>query len=536
MLPPRRPTFLVHRVPFLSLSVLRTSAGRGRLLRFVLLLGFLILAGRYWHPYHGFTQFLQIDAEVATRMVPVLRDAPIYIHENPGGYDGAYYAQIATNPALNDPALKAAIDDAGYRSRRILLSAVAWALGGGEPVTAARAYATLNLVLWFALAIVLWGIFPLDTWRGNFAWAAVLFSAGVLFSVRLALTDLAALLLTAIAGLLLGRAKPGAAGGFIGLAALTRETAVLGLVMFWENLREILSRPKRTLLVLVAALLPLALWLLYVRHTFGGSSVGQSNLALPLAGWLARWPELVRGWDTAGNPFLVVESVLEHIALTVQAIYLVWRPQKDCRWWRLGMASLLLMIVLGHAVWGGFPNATSRVLLPLTLAFNVRAVRDRARLGWFLLGNLSIFAGLHAFWLPPGTPHELPAHRTWETRTLLETDDRWSVAEWSRKYRWAWCAENGGLSFRMWPHRPQAQLELQLRGVTPRELEVWHEGRVVWEGRIGDRPQWITLPALPAVHGRLQLELRSPTPPTDEGANNTARSISFACFGARLVD
>ena len=523
-------------MPFQPIPFLRTPAARGRLLRFALLVGFVVLAGRYWHPYHGFTQFLQIDSEVASRMMPALRDAPIFIQPEPGGYDGAYYAQIATNPTLDDPALKTAIDDAGYRARRILLSAVAWVLGGGEPVAAARAYAVLNLGLWFALAAVLWRLFPVDSWRGNFAWTALLFGAGVLFSVRLALTDLAALLLTATAGLLLGRMKPGAAGGLIGLAALTRETAVLGLVMFWENLRETLRSPGRTLLVLVAALLPLALWLLYVRHTLGGSSVGQRNLTWPLAGWLARWPELARGWDTTGNPFLVVESVLEHVALTVQAAYLLWRPQKDCRWWRLGLASLVLLVILGHAVWGGFPNAATRVLLPLTLAFNVRAVRDRARLGWFLLGNLSVFAGLHAFWLPPGTPHELPAHRTWETRMLLETDDRWSVAEWNRKHRWAWSAGEGGLSFRMWPHRPQARLELELRGLTPRELEVWHEGRVVWRGRIGDRPEWIALPELPVVKGRLQLELRSPVSPTAEGADNTARRISFACFGARLVE
>lgn len=501
-----------------------------------MLLGFAVLTGRYWHPYHGFTQFLQMDAEVTARIMPALREAPVYVHTDPGSYDGAYYAQIATNPALDDPALKTAIDNAGYRARRILLSAVAWALGGGEPITAVRAYAVLNLVLWFALAAVLWPLFPVDAWRGNVAWTAMLFGAGVLFSVRLALTDLTALLLTASAGLLLARARPGAAGGLIGLAALTRETAVLGLAMFWDNLRDILARPGRTALVLIGALLPLGLWLLYVRHTLGGSSLGESNLTWPLAGWWARWPELVQGWDTAGNPSLVIESGLEHVALTVQALYLVWRPKWDCRWWRLGATSLALLVILGHAVWEGFPNAATRVLLPLTLAFNVRAVRDRARFGWLLLGNLSVIAGVHTFWQPPGSPHELPAHRTWETRTLLETDDRWSVAEWNRKHRWAWCAGEGGLSFRMWPHRSQARLELEVRGLTPRDLEVWHEGRVVWRGRIGDRPEWISLPELPAINGRLQLELRSPMPPTAEGADNTARSISFACFGARLVE
>ncbi|HEY8996019.1 MAG TPA: hypothetical protein VIM71_15240, partial [Lacunisphaera sp.] len=70
----------------------------------------------------------------------------------------------------------------------------------------------------------------------------------------------------------------------------------------------------------------------------------------------------------------------------------------------------------------------------------------------------------------------------------------------------------------------------------PRELEVRHAGATVWRGHIGDRPEWIVLPELPASRGRLELELHSETPPAQEGVANTARGISFACFGARLVE
>jgi hypothetical protein len=80
------------------------------------------------------------------------------------------------------------------------------------------------------------------------------------------------------------------------------------------------------------------------------------------------------------------------------------------------------------------------------------------------------------------------------------------------------------------------RVELQVRGVTPRELEVRQGGATVWRGQIGDRPQWIALPELPAERGRLQLELRSSAPSTAEGVANTARGISFACYGARLVE
>lgn len=522
-------------LPRLSVS-LRSAVLWSRLARIALLIFFAWLAGRFWHPYHGFTQFLQIDAEMAAVMVPSLREGTLFIEPSPGSYDGGYYAQIATSPGLHDPALRTAIDDVGYRARRILLGAVAWILGGGEPLAVAHLYAWLNPVLWFALAAVLWRVFPPGTVSADLAWAALLFGAGVLYSVRLALTDLTALLLTAGAVRLVESERRGGAAGLIGLAGLTRETAVLGVAALWPDPRAGRRDWGRALLLAFGALLPLLLWLLYVRHAVGASGAGQRNLAWPLAGWLHRWPELLRGWAALDNPLLVFGCVLEHAALTVQGFYLLLRPRRDCPWWRTGMASLVLLVCLGHAVWGGFPNAATRVLLPLTLAFNVRVVRDRAWLGWLLVGNLSVFAGVHLMWQPPGTSRQLPVYGSWNNAQLLETDARWSVAEWNRKWRWAWCVGEGGLVFRVKPHRPSVRLDLQLRGVTPREIEVWHAGACVWRGSIGDRPQWISLPELPMDRGRLLLELRSQGPPDAGDMANTARGISFACFGARVVE
>jgi hypothetical protein len=514
----------------------RLPLARSRTLRVVLLLAFAWLGLRFWNAYYGFTQFLQIDAEMAAQIVPALREAPVFIATDAGGYDGGYYAQIATNPALDPAILHPAIDDAGYRARRILLGAVAWVLGGGDAVRVAHAYAGLNVGLWFVLAAVLWRVFPAGSSRDDLAWAALLFGAGVLFSVRLALTDLAALLLTAGAVLAAERGRTGAAAGLIGLGGLTRETAVLGIAALAGRRLDGARAHARTAGWAVLALAPLALWLAYIHYRLGDSGAGQRNLTWPLAGWVARWSELARGFETTGNPWLTAGCVLEQVALTVQVAYLAWRARWECRWWRVGAAYLLLFAVLGHAVWGGFPNAATRVLLPLTLAFNVRVVRDGAHWAWLILGNLSVLAGLHACLQPPGSPHQLPMPSTWEQRYCLETDARWSVAEENRGHRWAWCADEGGLHVRTWPHRAAARLELQLRAVTPREIEVRHAGRVVWRGEVGDRPQWIALPELPFERGGLRLELRSPAPPVGEGAADTARHISFACFGARLAE
>ena len=107
------------------------------------------------------------------------------------------------------------------RNARILLPALAWLLGGGAPADVAHAYAALNVALRFVLATLLWRIFPIGVPQATAAWTLVLFGAGVLFSVRFALSDLAALVLTAAAGLAVERNHHVLAAGFLGLAGLT---------------------------------------------------------------------------------------------------------------------------------------------------------------------------------------------------------------------------------------------------------------------------------------------------------------------------
>ncbi len=509
----------------------------GWLFRAGLVAVFVGVIGQYWHPRQGFTSLLQVDRETSERGIPAFRDPRVHVYPEQGSYDGAFYAEIATDPSLKDPALKSAVDDLSYRGRRILLSAVAWALGGGEPMAAVHAYASLNVLLWFALGLVLWRVLPAGEWRGAFAWGAVLFSAGVIFSVRLALTDLAALLLTAGTVLLVERRRPNAATGVLALASLSRETAVLGAAAFLPSTREG-WRPRQLgplALRLALAVVPLGLWLLYVNRTLGGTSGGLDNLTLPLTGWAARWLEFTRSPEGGVNPRFFWETMLGHVSLSVQVVYLALRPRKDCPWWRVGVAYAVLCLCLGSAVWGGFPGAALRVLLPLTLAFNVRAVRDRAGLAWLVAGNLSVFAAIHTLQIP-GTPHQLPARGAWYSHHILETDARWSMAEWNSKWRWAWCAGEGSVTLQTWPRRERVKMELQVRGVTPRELEVLAEGRVIWRGPVGDHPQWVPLPELPLADGRVTVELRSVAPATAEGMANTAREISFACYGARVVD
>lgn len=516
---------------------MKSAAARDRLVRLALLLGFALLLGRFWSPYYGFTSLLQADPTTESLLPASLRDAPVFIYRDAGRYDGAFYAQIATSPGLRDPELATAVDDLGYRARRILLSAVAWVVGGGDPVGAVHAYAWLNVILWFILAWILAMTLPSGGgWRNTLAWAGVLFASGTLASVRLALTDLAATAWLAAGLLLIERSRAKAAILCLGLAGLARETALLGVGAWWPEGKWTVAQLARKAALVALAALPLIAWWSYVRLAVGSSSAGSGNFALPLAGWLGNWRELWRQTGFEANHGLLVGGWLDGIALTVQAIYLLVHREPRSAWWRVGALFVALGAVLGPPVWQGLPGAYSRVLLPVALVFNVLAARRRAAWWWLVLGNLSVLGGVWSIHGTPGMPHTLTSAAHGGRSYVLETDGRWSVAEWNHKWRWAWCEGKGGLSFRVWPHQPQVRMELQVRGVTPRELEVRHAGVTVWQGRIGDRPEWITLPELPAERGRVELELHSPMSPAQEGVANTARGISFACFGARLVE
>lgn len=517
-------------------SWLGQPANRSTVIRALLVAVFLVLAGRFWHPVFGFTQFLQIGADRKAEMLPVLRTAPLYFYTEVGGYDGQYYAQLAASPALNDPDLPGAIDNPAYRARRILLSWVAWLTALGDPVGAARVYAWLNLAVWGALAALLWRIFPHGGWRSDLAWAGILFAAGSMQSVRLALTDLAGLLLVALALWQIEKGRNGAGTGWLALAALARETSLLGAVGLWPETKARAEDWWRAAGRCVLVVLPLAGWLVYIWFVAGWPEPGLQNLARPVVGWVERWCEVLVAIELQPNRPLAVTDLLTHLALSVQFVFLLIRPRWSDRWWRLGAAYTVLLLFLGTAVWEGLPGAVARVLLPLTLAFNVLAVRTRAGAGWLLLGNLSVAGGVLMMWSVPENPRELFTDWSPHRLMLVVKDPRWFDKETRGHTSMTWAAQDGRLTVSFWPWPDRPRVQLRLRGITDRDLEIRHAGRTVWRGRLTTKPEWYELPELSPAQGRLELELHCPEPPRKEGDGPYARELGFACYGVRLAE
>src|SRR5262249_47973782 len=160
--------------------------------------------------------------------------------------------------------------------------------------------------------------------------------------------------------------RPGASLAGFAAAGLARETSLLALPGALE--RPWISR--RNLFFSIAAVAPLALWIAYVRWRVGPGGAGARNFAWPLAGFAGKWSAIAASFASEGDRRIVWTTLLATLALTAQAAYLIARPSIEDRWWRIGAAYVALFFVLGEAVWEGFPGAATRVLLPMTLAFN----------------------------------------------------------------------------------------------------------------------------------------------------------------------
>ncbi len=497
-----------------------------------------VLAGRFWHPHFGFTRFLQIDESDHRAGVPGLRAHPVFTYPGFNGYDGAAYAQLAFHPLLDDPALATAIDSLPYRARRILASALAWALAGGDPARIARTYAALNLAVWLAFAALLWRVLRVAEARGWVAWAGVVLSAGALHSVRLALTDLLAAALVTGALHAADRGRPRGALVLLALAGLARETALVAVVALWRgpwaSPRSWAGNALRT----AAAAAPLAAWLAYVRVRLGPADAGFGNFTWPVAGWVEKWGEIAAAYvEHPGFAWLITTTLLATIALTAQAAFLVRRMLPADPWWRLGATGVAMLLVLGTAVWEGHPGAATRLLLPMGVACAVLQVRTRAAWGWIAAGALTTGSGVLALWHVPHDEREITAGTLRGGSFVARIDGGWFGVERARGAAWAWAENRGELDLEFAPASTQpVRVRLRLAALTARPVEVRQGDAVVWRGEVGPQAVWIEVPAgPPAPGGHLRLTVTSPAPGVPEGIQAGGRRLGFALRGVEIV-
>jgi len=509
-------------------------AGRGETAaRLAVVAVFLVMVARWWHPYEGFTRFLVLDTTAVEALTPAAREAPLYAYPAGSRYDGAYYAQIATDPTLREPQLRTGVDALEYRARRIVAPGLAYLAAGGEPADALRLYAGLNVVAWLALAAVLWGLLPTGDWRRFAAWVGILGAAGAWHSVRLSLVDLPALVWLAAALLAWERQRVWLAAGLFALAGLTRETMLLAAVpVAWTLLRD--GPRARAVGWLAVAIAPAAVWLLALRMRFGGGDGGGwDNFDVPLSGLVAKGAEIARSLRGGGDRVLLWTTAVATVALVVQAVFFLPRRRWAGTWGLIGAGFAALVLVLDVAVWEGHPGAATRVLLPLTLAFFVVAARTRASWFWILAAAGTLPAGVLALVQVPTTERELSAGRGAGVAYTVRTGTEFYPLENANGRTWAWAAGTASVAIETWPRVTTGKaLSLELRTIAPRRVEVRQDGRVLWSGEVGSRRETVRVEGVSLAEGRARLEIASTAAPVSEGAGG--RALGFALFAVRV--
>lgn len=363
---------------------------------------FLWCVAQFYHRDTGFSSLISIGDEFAATQVTALQRTPHYVYESSPGYDGAYYVQLALYPTLDNPELNKAIDNLPYRAKRILFCWTAWALGLGQPAWIVQAHALINVLCWLALAWTLLRWFPPTTWENFLRWVAIMFSHGVIMSVRHSLVDGPSLLVVALALRWLEENRARAGGVMLALAGLGKETSLLassGVDFDWRAPRTW----GKTALTVILVALPLLAWMGYVRWKFGpADDPGMGNFTWPLAGYVEKWRATWSEAFTRDSSALNWATLAVVVAIGAQAAFFLvrWRPAE--RWWRVGGAFALMMLFLSTPVWEGYPGASTRVLLPMTLAFNVLVPRGVRWLPLLLIGNLTVAASVFEF----SPPHE----------------------------------------------------------------------------------------------------------------------------------
>ncbi|HLP10090.1 MAG TPA: hypothetical protein VK178_18150 [Opitutaceae bacterium] len=486
---------------------------------------FLSLLLPLWHPVYRFTGLLQIDRANEHSALAVVREQPILFSD--GGYDGQYYAQIACDPTLRSPGLRTAIDNLAYRARRILVPALAWALGGGRPENVLHLYSWLNVVCWFALAVLLWPMLDAErSWRGVAAWAGVLLSAGAVASVRYSLTDLPGVVLLVLAFRAAERGRTGGVSGWLAATLLARETLFAGT---WGLVPRRFANSRALLRAagwLVLALVPLVAWLAYIRWQVGPSDGGlPGNFAWPGVGLVERWRESLAALGH-GDPRLEWASLLGTVAVTAQVALVLSQFELENRWWRLGAGFVVLALVLGGAVWEGFPGAANRVLLPLLIAANALALRRRWAWLWLLLINLSIPAAVVE--MDPGTP-EVAAERAEGRAILVRRGEGTYGPEQLGRSWWIWVERDAAWRVQCWGGPAEVTITARARSLDEREVAIFHAETELWRGHLNPRWTAIRLRPFRVTPGETTLTIKAVAPGVAEAATDGGRSMS-ACF------
>jgi hypothetical protein len=196
------------------------------------------------------------------------------------GYDGQFYAALATDPFLRSPDTVKALDAPAYRASRILLPMIAWCATLGHPRAAVVAYQVLSWTL-SVLAVVVVSLWLRQEGRSPWWGLLLVFTAGLVTAIFRSTQDGAAVLLIVATLWLAGRHRHGWALGAASAAILCRETGYAApLAVAVHELVE--RRYRRALQYVVVPLVLQLAWQAYLQATWHPNFGLPASVAFPV--------------------------------------------------------------------------------------------------------------------------------------------------------------------------------------------------------------------------------------------------------------
>jgi hypothetical protein len=196
-------------------------------------------------------------------------------------------------------------------------------------------------------------------------------------------------------------------------------------------------------------------------------------------------------------------------------------------------------VVLGDAVWEGYPGAASRVLLPMQLAFNVLVPAGRGWRALLLLGNVTLLTAPTALQPPAGAGYLLKGERSLliapgGEMVSVELDDGWYPAERGGANFWTWTSgDSSAVVTNPHPYAIEARLRFTITAPDSRSVRVVYNGEQLWESSLTrNASALVTLSKVRLAPGENRLEFE-----TDASAGligSDPRPLAFAVYNLRL--
>jgi len=305
------------------------------------------------------------------------------------GYDGQYYAALATDPLLRRAETIGYLDAPAYRATRVLVPGLAWSLSLGD------ARAATHLYLWLTWGLSLAGIGIVAGWLHgdgrHLGWIpALAVSAGLVISMVRATPDAAALALLLAALFLQHRGRTWWAVAALAAAVLARETSLLALPpMAWVELRQ--RRRAAAVAMLAVPAAAFLAWQSRFWFLFGLHAEGTGNFSAPFS-WLPA--KLARAAaDGGGVNWMELWGLLAVAASMACLVALLLRPRElgAAEWTFVAFA--VLGVFLNEKIYGE-AYSYARVLIALPFLAVISLGRQRGRVRRALLGAVAVLFAL----------------------------------------------------------------------------------------------------------------------------------------------